>query len=487
MTRLTLLLWLVAGVAVAQPKGPRDVITGAKAEQRAREMQRAAEKGEAQTPVPPKPEAADQAPAGQAPAEEPAGQAPAGQPPAGQQLPPGHPPTGGAPAPGGAAASPHAAGAPTSQPAEQRPLTEARVDTLLPVGTIKVRVLDHLEQPVAGQEVRIGIMSGDGSREEKKLISAADGYATFSGLEAGTNKAYRASIEHDGAKYAANPFRLPPRGGHHITIRRLPVTRDDRMLVLYVGAASVELKDDRIKVVQQARLLNIGRETYVFPDEGTLVTLPKGFIAFQTQESMTDQRMTEESGKGARVKGSVPPGETTLMWGFDMPMEGTDATFAVDIPWRTFAYRVVSDAPDGLSLKVADMPEAQLHTDQGRRFLVTSVQRKVGEEPFRRLEITLTGIPGPGPARWIAALLSLFAVIGGFVLARRPPERAASVEASADHAARKKALLARGKALEAERESNAIGPEYFAEQRKQLEEELAELLFVEAKLAKKKA
>jgi hypothetical protein len=319
-------------------------------------------------------------------------------------------------------------------------------------------------------------MGSDNTRSSRTGRTGADGVALFTGVATGEKQAYRVNVPYQGAKYSSTPFRMSPRGGYQVEILRLPVTRDPRMLVLYIGATSVELKDDRIHVVQQSRLWNVGSQTYVFPDEGDLVKLPQGFMAVQKQESMADQHI-KETADGLRVTGSVPPGEATLLWGFDLPLEGTEASFTVDIPWPTFAYRVISDAPAGMSLAVAGMPQPLEHGDAGRKYLVTEMQRKIGDEPFRRLEITLRGIPGPGPGRWIAALISLFTIGIGIALARRAPP--APALAREDFGVRRAELLDRARDLEARHKAGDIGPQFHEEQLRAISEELAALLYEE--------
>jgi hypothetical protein len=365
--------------------------------------------------------------------------------------------------------------------AERPPIASERADGSLADGTIRVLVVDMHGKPVPNADVSIGIMASDSTHSTRETKTGADGIALVSGLAVGERQAYRVNVPYQGAKYSSTPFRLPPRGGYEVEIHRLPVTRDDRMVVLYLGATSIELKDDRLKIVQEAQLLNIGGETYAFPEEGTLVRLPKGFMAMQSQESMTDQHVAEAKGEGVRVRGSLPPGQATLLWGFDLPLAGSEASIALDIPWLTFAYRVISDAPPGMTLEVEGMPQASGHIDGGRRFLVTEMQRKVGEPPFHRLRITLRGMPGPGPARWIAAALALCAVLAGVVVARRRPD-AARVGSVSDLDARQAELLARARAARALREAGESGPEYYSEQMLALTDDLAELLFEQAEL-----
>jgi hypothetical protein len=254
--------------------------------------------------------------------------------------------------------------------------------------------------------------------------------------------------------------------------------------VLYLGATSIELKDDRIHVVQQTRLLNLGGATYVFPEDGALVRLPDGFMAVQIQDAMSDQRVVEAKGEGLRVHGSLPPGEATVLWGFDLPLTDTQMRFAIDIPWLTFAYRVIADAPVGLSLSVEEMPEPMLHSEGGRRFLVTEMQRKVGDPPFKRLEIALDGIPGPGPGRWIAAALALLVIGAGVTWARRTAPVTPGRLPDHAFAAQRAAVLARARELQAQHAAGEVGPQYHAEQMALLTDELAALLFEEAESAR---
>jgi hypothetical protein len=322
-------------------------------------------------------------------------------------------------------------------------------------------------------------MSADSKRSSQDGRTGADGWATFANMPIGERQAYRVNVPYQGAKYSSTPFRLPPRGGYEVQIRRLPVTHDERMVVLYVGATSIELKDDRLKIVQQVELLNLGGATYVFPEAGTLVRFPKGFLAVQTQESMTDQHVSEAPGEGVRVHGSLPPGQATLLWGFDLPLSGSEASFSVEIPWLTFAYRVISDAPPGMTIDVEGMPQPIVHADQGRHFLVTELQRKVGDAPFSRLHVTLRGMPGPGPERWIAAVLAL-CVVGAGVLGARGARARQAAPAGDGLEALKTELLARARSLAEQRQTGEIGPEYHADQLAELETELAALLFEQA-------
>jgi hypothetical protein len=307
----------------------------------------------------------------------------------------------------------------------------------------------------------------------------------FSNL-VGDKIAYRVNVLHQGAKYSSTPFRLPPDQGFDVIVRQVDTTKDPREVVLYVGATSVELKDERLRIVQQARLVNIGQKTYVFPEEGTLLRFPKDAVAFQAEEVMTDQHMKEAKGEGMRITGSLPPGEVTLTWGFDLPQTETTAELTFDLPWVTFAYRVLADAAPGMSLEVDEMPAPETHEDRGRRLLVTEVVKRVGETPLRKIHIKLSGIPGPGPLRFIAVGLAVCVLGLGFFVSRQGAAAAAaggSATKAHDLQLEEERLLERARELEAEHARGEIGPEFHKSALSELEEQLSGVLYEKQRLA----
>jgi hypothetical protein len=396
------------------------------------------------------------------------------------ELPPGHPSV--ADSAGEAGQPPvgedphaHAEGAP---PLARRPLASAEPSSSVPVGTIRVRVVDAGERPVADADLQLGIMAQEKGRTALAAKSGGDGQHLFENLATGDKQAYRVNVLYQGAKYSSTPFRLPDDRGYDVTVRRLDTTHEERDLVLYVGATSIELKDERLKIVQQARLVNIGSKTYVFPEAGQLVKLPSEALAFQTEEVMTDQHVREDKGKGVRISGSVPPGEVTLTWGFDLPQDGSSVDLTFDLPWVTFAYRVLADAAPGMTLAVDGMPAPELHEDNGRHFYVTEVVKRVGEPPMRGLNIHVKGIPGPGPGRFIASALALMILgVGVYAALRTGRQQRAAASPLRDLAWQRERLIERAAELEAERARGEIGPEFHATVLRDLEDELAAVLY----------
>jgi hypothetical protein len=351
----------------------------------------------------------------------------------------------------------------------------------LPVGTIDIEVLAPGGRPYGGAQIVLGVMASQGGRSEKTATAGADGKYTFRDLPVGSKQAYRVNVIYGGAKFSSTPFRMPEHGGYRVRVPLIATTKSDRMLFQVVGQTVIELRDDRLHITQQARLANAEEHVYVFPKEGTLIPLPKGFTAFQWQDQMSDQHGVEEAGKGFRLKGSLPPGAVTLAWAFDVKREGSAAKIPVSLPFRTYTYRVITEAPQGLELKVNDFPEPERVKDQGRDLLFTQVRREAREAELGAFTIRLEGIPGPGPGRWIALGLAILLAVWGLSRAfsggQSREARLTVVES------RKKHLLEAARKVEDEFKRGDIGPEFHTRRMDELTTELAMVLRDEESLA----
>jgi hypothetical protein len=440
------------------PRGPAEIIQQTTRGRDRAEVERAAQAGESAAKQAEKQaEAAGKVPAGDAlPGREEAAE---------PALPAGAAPPG---------TNPHEARADAAQPS-----AEPAPD--LPHGTIEISVLAPNGRPDPGAQIVLGIMASQGGRSEKHEKTGPNGQFTFRDLATGSSQAYRVNVLADGAKFSCMPFRLPDAGGYRVRIPRLPTTKDPRMVFQLIGQTVVELRDDRLHITQQARVGNAGQEIFVLPEDGMLVPLPAGFTAFQWQDQMTDQHGEEAAEKGFRMKGSVPPGTVTLAWSFDLPRTGESAKIPVDLPWKTYSYRVISEAPQGLSLRVSDFPEAEKVKDEGRDLLFTQLKRSPMEEEIASFSIRIDGIPGPGPGRWIAAVLAFLLAGYGLIRAFRFGESEEGRRGVI--AERKRALLDAGKQLEAERARGDVGPEYHARRLDEITTQLALILRDEEALA----
>ncbi|MCA9580757.1 MAG: hypothetical protein KC416_03125 [Myxococcales bacterium] len=355
-------------------------------------------------------------------------------------------------------------------------VAEAEASDQVPPGAIRVEVRHPDGRPASGIAVDIGVMKQGGDRDKKSQTTDGAGLVLFSELPSGAGQAYRVNVPVDGAKYSSTPFRLPPERGYQVRVTLLPTTRDDRFILQYLNRTYLELRDGRLRIVQKAELANLGEETFVFPEEGKRIPLPKGALAFQTQPVMTDQRLVEDEG-GFRLFGSIPPGRIDLLWAFDLPLEGTDLSVRLPLPFRTYRISVEADAPPGAELVVDGMPEAIVHTEKGNRFLVTQIQQRPDGPQLEALAIRLSGLPGPGPLRWFAVSGVVLFVLLGLVWFLRPPRtRASGHGAGIDLGAHKEALLAEVDALERRARTGDVGPKYRERRLREIETELALIL-----------
>ena len=150
-------------------------------------------------------------------------------------------------------------------------------------------------------------------------------------------------------------------------------------------------------------------------------------------------------------------------------------------PWRTYTYRIITEAPEGMRLRVSDFPEPERVVDNQRNLFFTQIQRKPSDAALGAFTIKLDGIPGPGPGRWIAAVLAMLAAGFGLVFALKRVDDAD--ERRDALATRRQQLLADAKALDAEHARGDVGPQYHAERMNEIMTELALVLRDEEQLA----
>jgi hypothetical protein len=358
--------------------------------------------------------------------------------------------------------------------AESAPTADPRPDPNIPPGTIRVEVVDTRNRPVANAEVQVGVMAEGSDRSRHDARTNAAGIAIVANLPSGESQAYRVNVLHDGAKFSSSPFRLPDRPGYHVRIVRLDTTREPSAVMQLLNRTILEVKEDRIHVLQQAQLVNLSRDQYVFPLEGIHIPLPDGFISFQSQAVMTDQRVAAVPGEGIYIRGSLPPGRTNLVWGYDVPFSGSSAHLALPLVLRTYGMRVEAEAAPGMTMRVEGLPDPLAHFADGRRVLLTE-GRQGPTDAISTLQIDLERIPTPSPVRWIAvgAALALFFLAGAFLVYRGAGSRALAAVVRRE---RRKALLDEAADLERAFEASEIGPGYRDRRTGEILDELAALL-----------
>jgi hypothetical protein len=391
-------------------------------------------------------------------------------------MPAGHPPVAGA-----AAAAPAA-------PLEQDAIMPSAE---IPAGTIVVRLVNERSDPLPNHEVRLGIVfqkiaEGE-QRKEEKAKTDDKGVARFTGLTSSSDFSYRVLVRSGPAEYASDPVQLKPDMGVLALIHVYPVTRNIKEAsVASRGFIYVETRDDVFQFEVLFRVFNMGGITWV--PEGALLQLPEGFKAFKAGDSGSDVRFEEATGSGARLVGTFSPGQHNVSFRFQVPREEeSHASFRFALPPHVAEIRVIAEAAPSMQLDIDGFERPQTDVNQnGQRVVVTRHVAKRGEPEIGSFNVMLSGIPTPGPGRWVAVLIAAALAALGFGVWRgiiAHETQADLQERDAERA--KQVLLDELVVLTRARRQERIGPSTFENARRALVEALSRIVSTQPGLDRK--
>lgn len=375
--------------------------------------------------------------------------------------------------------TPHSHGGGGGAPGMFRPPQDGDVDdATLPPGTIAVDLRDADEKPLANEPVTLGILiqsvaKGD-ARSKRAAVTDGSGRATFDQLDASTGTAYRVSVVREGATFAAMPFQMAPGKSKRVSLHVYPVVRDIRQAFLgFEAIVYAEVRDDRIQIQQALRVYNLGKNAWV--PEDLVMSLPDGFTALNAGESMSDQGIDPVEKRGARLRGTFPPGQHVIEYRWQLPWNNEkDVSLDVGLPPQVAVVRVMAAASQEMKLDVEGLPRAESRQDnQGQNILVTERRMNRGEEALSRVHITLRDLPTQGNARYYAAALAGAAVLGGIFLASGQKKR---TQGRGDAKTAKKRILADLEELERAKAAGDVGPKTYERVRRELIDALARTL-----------
>ena len=380
----------------------------------------------------------------------------------------------------GAAPSPARAGHPGMANGDPQADVSDPSPALAP-GTISATIVNDQGMPLAGSQVRLGIMFqkiAEGESHSEKFAQAdAEGSATFTGLNRGSDHAYRVTVQSGAANYQTSPFNLRQDMGQRVVLHVFPATSDpERAAFGMRGYLYVETRDDVFQCEALFRVFNVGRVTWVPKD--VVIQLPKGFKAFKAQEGMTDVAFEQVEGVGARLKGTFSPGQAEASFRFQLPKSNEDSlTFRMSVPPHVAEMRVIAEASSTMNLAVDDFqPPVATANQNGQRVLVSVKQLQDRNEEIKDFTATLSGIPTPGPGRWFAIAIAGMLAIGGVFAARGAFDDAAGArDVTGDKKRARELLLRELMALEAARREERIGPRSYQQSRVALIDAIARL------------
>jgi len=357
------------------------------------------------------------------------------------------------------------------------PDTEVDDPSLAP-STIAVDLRDADDQPVVGEVVTLGVIrqsvaKGD-SREHRLATSDATGRVVFSDLNPAAATAFRVSVARDGATFAAMPFSLAQGANKRVTLHVYPVVHDEKQAkVGFEAIVAAELHDDRLQFEEQVRVFNVGKTAWQPTD--FVMSLPPGFTALTAQQEMSDRGVEAAEGRGAKLKGTFPPGVQAVEFRWQLPWDNdADVTVDIGLPPQTAHVRVLVAASPTMTAEVADMPAAERKLDdRGQSYLVTEQMATRGASPLPRVHLSLHGLPTIGNERWFVTSIAAFGVLAGLALALQAARgRRKPTKVGAGDAARAE-LLERYAELERSRLAGDVGPKTYERAKRELIDAIA--------------
>ncbi|MFO0585918.1 MAG: hypothetical protein U0441_00190 [Polyangiaceae bacterium] len=351
------------------------------------------------------------------PGAQPGGDLPPGHPPTGG-MPPGHPPTDdGDPDDDGSpqGGNPHGGGGGNGM--FQAPEDTATDDPTLPVGTILLTLKDAQDKPIPTADVTLGIVhntvAAGESRDRKTGISGPDGAVRWDGLPHGSGTSFRASVVNGAASFGTDPFTLGDRAGKRVVLHVYAASSNiNETLIATQGLVYLSLGEDSITFQNMYGIINVGQVAWV--PENQTIELPDGYKAYNRPDAMDGVGVDEVNGKGV-LRGTIGPGQHEVQFRYQVNLDGGERqTFRIALPPRLQQMRVIAESSKTMGVEVKGFPAARKSQNgEGKRVLVTERRFQRDDPQANEIEITLTGLPTPGPGRWVAVALALGALVLG--------------------------------------------------------------------------
>jgi hypothetical protein len=400
---------------------------------------------------------------------------PAGHPPVGEGLPAGHPPVEGGDEEGGPQ---------QEMPRDPRffnpPQDTAVDDPSLPAGVIVVTIKDAQDKPLPGAPITLNILhstvaKGE-SRERRSATADGSGMARFEGLSFGSGHSYQIVTKRGPATYSNPPVGLVDKAGKRIVVHAYDTSTNLEELTLAMqGIVYLSLREDSIQIEQLLSVYNLSPTAW---QADAPIELPKGWKAFNKQESGGEARVDEVPGTGAALRGTFPPGRTDIDFRYQVPLDNEERqSIKIHLPPRVAQARVMAESSRTMGLSVAGFPGAQATEGRdGKRLLITEKQAQRADGGVRDIDIELSGLPTPGKGRWVAVVLALLAMAAGGYYLLEHREAGIDADTRDDLIDAREALLGEIVALERAHKSGEVGPKTYARVRASLLEALGRIV-----------
>lgn len=204
-----------------------------------------------------------------------------------------------------------AAAAAEAGPQGPAQLPGPRVVPTLPQGTVRVRLVDGHDAPVANQAVVVIKKDQTGSDVRYDGKTGRDGVAEIA-VDVQSDAFYLAEARYQGGPYQSDFFQVDKKGGVAVDMRVWAVTSDASRVRSVVQFDVDGLENDLARVVQLQDVMVMGDEAY-WPAGGMKITPAEGAKSLTVLPISRDTLAHDEKAPFVSLVGPIPPGQLTRL------------------------------------------------------------------------------------------------------------------------------------------------------------------------------
>ncbi len=331
---------------------------------------------------------------------------------------------------------------PTQAPvkAKRQALPGPRILRTLPTGSVRIKLWDAADQPLANQKVLVVKKAATGQVEKFRAVTGPDGSAVVEDVPVTQDSLYFVESLYSRAPYQSRFFGMDDRGGIEVNMRLFETTADRSVVRSAVQYDVIEGENDLAQIVQIFEVMVDGDKAFWDPElEIESMDGSKGFTVLRAAEEFLDH---EEKAPFATLHGPIPPGElTNLSIAYLIEHDGS-----VELTWNAPFDLIQTSILIGerLELESEEKEPGEHDSPIPEREVWTLPSRTRGEP----VEFTVSGLRHQSPLIKNIAWggLGAFALITVFGLMRKRPSRKQQLEARRDR------LLRDLEAMKADRE-----------------------------------
>lgn len=201
---------------------------------------------------------------------------------------------------------------PAPQPPQGRaPVPGPRIVPSLPNGTVRVRIFDGNDAPLASQHVTVVKKDQSGKDVPYEGETDKTGHADIV-VDVQSDAVYLVLTRYDGGPYSSTFFQVDKRGGIAVDMRVFETTSDVSRVRSVVQFDVDGLENDLARVVQLQDVMVGGDEAF-WPEGGMQIMPAEGGKSVTVLPMSEEWLNHEEKAPFATLAGPIPPGQLTRL------------------------------------------------------------------------------------------------------------------------------------------------------------------------------